>query len=58
MRNAALNTLATEQIAQQVKMKLLEALLGIITASVKPFPPPSLTEPSSLFSTLCSAKSA
>ena len=36
MRNAALNTLAAEQIAMQIKMKLLEALPGIITASVKP----------------------
>lgn len=36
MRNAALNTLAAEQITMQVKMKLLEALPGIITASVKP----------------------
>ena len=36
MRNAALNTLAAEQIAIQIKMKLLEALPGIITASVKP----------------------
>ena len=36
MRNAALNTLAAEQIAMQVKMKLLEALPGIIEASVKP----------------------
>lgn len=36
MRNAALNTLATEQIAMQVKMKLLDALPGIIAASVKP----------------------
>jgi uncharacterized membrane protein YqiK len=36
MRNAALNTLAAEQIAMQVKMKLLEALPAIIAASVKP----------------------
>lgn len=36
MRNAALNTLAAEQIAMQVKMKLLEALPAIIDASVKP----------------------
>ena len=36
MRNAALNTLAAEQIAMQVKMKLLEALPAIIEASVKP----------------------
>lgn len=36
MRNAALNTLAGEQIAMQVKMKLIEALPGIIEASVKP----------------------
>ena len=36
MRNAALNTLAAEQIAMQIKMKLLEALPGIIAASVKP----------------------
>ena len=36
MRNAALNTLAAEQIAMQVKMKLLEVLPGIIEASVKP----------------------
>ncbi|MDD4911455.1 MAG: flotillin family protein [Sideroxydans sp.] len=36
MRNAALNTLAAEQIAMQVKMKLLDALPGIIDASVKP----------------------
>ncbi len=36
MRNAALNTLAADQIALQVKMKLLEALPGIIEASVKP----------------------
>ena len=36
MRNAALNTLATEQITMQIKMKLLEALPGIIEASVKP----------------------
>ncbi len=36
MRNAALNTLAAEQIAMQVKMKLLEALPAIIQASVKP----------------------
>lgn len=36
MRNAAVNTLAAEQIAMQVKMKLLEVLPGIIQASVKP----------------------
>ncbi len=36
MRNAALNTLAAEQIAMQIKMKLLDALPGIIMASVKP----------------------
>lgn len=36
MRNAALNTLAAEQIAMQIKMKLLEALPAIIEASVKP----------------------
>lgn len=36
MRNAALNTLATEQIAMQVKMKLLDVLPAIIEASVKP----------------------
>lgn len=36
MRNSALNTLAAEQIAMQVKMKLLEALPAIIEASVKP----------------------
>jgi len=36
MRNAALNTLAAEQIAMQVKMKLLDALPAIIEASVKP----------------------
>lgn len=36
MRNAALNTLAADQIALQIKMKLLEALPGIIEASVKP----------------------
>ncbi|MCL2344708.1 MAG: SPFH domain-containing protein [Desulfobulbus sp.] len=36
LRNAALNTLAAEQIAMQIKMKLLEALPGIIEASVKP----------------------
>jgi uncharacterized membrane protein YqiK len=36
MRNAALNTLDAEQIAMQVKMKLIEALPGIIEASVKP----------------------
>ena len=36
MRNAALNTLAAEQIAMQIKMKLFEALPGIIEASVKP----------------------
>lgn len=36
MRNAALNTLAAEQIAMQIKMKLLESLPGIIEASVKP----------------------
>jgi uncharacterized membrane protein YqiK len=36
MRNAALNTLDAEQIAMQIKMKLLEALPEIIEASVKP----------------------
>jgi uncharacterized membrane protein YqiK len=36
MRNAALNTLAAEQIAMQVKMKLLDVLPAIIEASVKP----------------------
>lgn len=36
MRNAALNTLDAEQIAMQIKMKLLDALPGIIEASVKP----------------------
>lgn len=36
LRNAALNTLATDQIAMQIKMKLLEVLPGIIEASVKP----------------------
>ncbi|MCK9605754.1 MAG: flotillin family protein [Methylomonas sp.] len=36
MRNAALNTLAAEQIAMQIKMKLLEVLPSIIEASVKP----------------------
>ena len=36
MRNAALNTLAAEQIAMQIKMKLLDALPGLIMASVKP----------------------
>ncbi|MDD4928817.1 MAG: flotillin family protein [Gallionella sp.] len=36
MRNAALNTLADGQISMQVKMKLFEALPGIIEASVKP----------------------
>ncbi|MDD4963361.1 MAG: flotillin family protein [Gallionella sp.] len=36
MRNAALNTLAADQIALQIKMRLLEALPGIIEASVKP----------------------
>jgi uncharacterized membrane protein YqiK len=36
MRNAALNTLAAEQIAMQVKMRLLEVLPSIIEASVKP----------------------
>jgi len=36
MRNAALNTLAADQVALQVKMKLLDALPGIIEASVKP----------------------
>ncbi|MCL2635504.1 MAG: SPFH domain-containing protein [Betaproteobacteria bacterium] len=36
LRNAALNTLAAEQIAMQIKMKLLEVLPGIIEASVKP----------------------
>lgn len=36
MRNSALNTLDAGQIAMQIKMKLLEALPGIIEASVKP----------------------
>ncbi|MBA3996961.1 MAG: flotillin [Candidatus Accumulibacter sp.] len=36
MRNTALNTLDAGQIAMQIKMKLLEALPGIIEASVKP----------------------
>lgn len=36
IRNAALNTLSAEQIAMQVKMKLLDVLPGIIEASVKP----------------------
>jgi uncharacterized membrane protein YqiK len=36
MRNAALNTLDGEQIAMQIKMKLLESLPAIIAASVKP----------------------
>lgn len=36
MRNAALNTLAADQIAMQIKMKLLEVLPDIIEASVKP----------------------
>lgn len=36
LRNAALNTLDAEQIAMQIKMKLFEALPGIIEASVKP----------------------
>lgn len=36
MRNAALNTLAAEQIALQIKLKLFEALPAIIEASVKP----------------------
>jgi uncharacterized membrane protein YqiK len=36
LRNAALNTLDANQIAMQVKMKLLEALPAIIEASVKP----------------------
>lgn len=36
MRNAALNTLDAEQIAMQIRMRLLEALPGIIEASVKP----------------------
>lgn len=36
IRNAALNTLSAEQIAMQVKMKLLEVLPSIIEASVKP----------------------
>lgn len=36
LRNAALNTLAAEQIAMQIKMKLLDVLPGIIEASVKP----------------------
>lgn len=36
LRNAALNTLDADQIAMQIKMKLFEALPGIIEASVKP----------------------
>lgn len=36
LRNSALNTLDGEQIAMQIKMKLLEVLPGIIEASVKP----------------------
>jgi uncharacterized membrane protein YqiK len=36
VRNAALNTLSAEQIAMQVKMKLLDVLPAIIEASVKP----------------------
>ncbi len=36
IRNAALNTLSAEQIAMQVKMKLLDVLPSIIEASVKP----------------------
>lgn len=36
LRNTALNTLAAEQIAMQIKMKLLDVLPGIIEASVKP----------------------
>ena len=36
IRNAALNTLSAEQIAMQVKMKLLDVLPAIIEASVKP----------------------
>lgn len=36
IRNAALNTLSAEQIALQVKMKLLDTLPAIIEASVKP----------------------
>jgi uncharacterized membrane protein YqiK len=36
LRNAALNTLDAEQIAMQIKMKLFEALPGIIEAAVKP----------------------
>lgn len=36
MRNTALNTLDAEQIAMQIKIKLFEALPGIIEASVKP----------------------
>ncbi len=36
IRNAALNTLSAEQVAMQVKMKLLEELPAIIAASVKP----------------------
>ena len=36
MRNAALNTLGADQIAMQIKMKLMEVLPSIIEASVKP----------------------
>ena len=36
MRNAALNTLGADQIAMQIKMKLMEVLPHIIEASVKP----------------------
>jgi len=36
IRNAALNTLSAEQVAMQVKMKLLQELPAIIAASVKP----------------------
>lgn len=36
MRNDALNTLGTEQIALQIKQALIQALPGIIEASVKP----------------------
>jgi uncharacterized membrane protein YqiK len=36
MRNAALNTLGSDQIAMQIKMRLMEVLPSIIEASVKP----------------------
>jgi uncharacterized membrane protein YqiK len=35
LRNAALNTLDAEQTAMQIKMKLFDALPGIIDALVK-----------------------